>query len=186
MYYRILLSTVLYILTKDSGRRLGIGVELISFLSIGIVQRALTHSTGLQKMAGKPRHGQSASRTYSSWASMRDRCLNANATKYPVYGGSDIRICKRWNRFENFLQDLGARPKGKSLDRFPDKDGNYTPNNCRWATAHEQNLNRRKYTKKPKLLCKRGHLLIQGPVQKECRICHNETVKRYRERIKNA
>jgi hypothetical protein len=135
-------------------------------------------------MSGKPRHGLSGSRTYSSWASMRDRCLNPNATKYPNYGAKGVTVCERWNLFENFLEDMGLRPESTSLDRYPDRTGNYEPGNCRWATPHEQNLNRRKYYKKPQSLCRRGHTLVQGPVQKECRICHNETVKRYRQRLK--
>jgi len=59
------------------------------------------------------------------------------------YGARGIRICKRWRRFENFLADMGERPKGKSLDRFPNPAGNYTPKNCRWATPKEQAHNRR-------------------------------------------
>jgi hypothetical protein len=140
---------------------------------------------GFLKMAGKPRHGHCTpkpSPTYRSWVSMRSRCYNPKDSKYVVYGGSGITVCERWHSFENFLEDMGPRPKGTTIDRYPNRAGNYELGNCRWATYSEQNFNRRKYKRKPVTLCRRGHLFVQGPLQKECRICHNETVKRFRAR----
>ena len=82
------------------------------------------------------------SRVYRSWTSMKSRCRYPRTWNYKHYGGRGIKVCDRWaNSFENFLADMGERPQGKTLDRFPDPDGNYEPGNCRWATATEQNNN---------------------------------------------
>jgi hypothetical protein len=92
-------------------------------------------------------HGHTAlhetSPTFISWAAMMTRCMNSNQRSFKHYGGRGISVCKRWHSFENFLADMGERPPGKTLDRFPDGDGNYEPGNCRWATAKEQAANRR-------------------------------------------
>ena len=80
---------------------------------------------------------------YRAWLAMRVRCNNQNSKDYPRYGGRGISVCPRWDSFENFLADMGPRPKGMSLDRFPDKNGNYEPGNCRWATPKQQGRNSR-------------------------------------------
>jgi hypothetical protein len=75
---------------------------------------------------------------------MRTRCNNPNFTFYARYGAIGIKVCDRWNSFENFLADMGERPSlDYSIDRHPNKDGNYEPGNCRWATRHQQSLNRK-------------------------------------------
>ncbi|MES0071867.1 hypothetical protein [Mesorhizobium sp. M0058] len=81
---------------------------------------------------------------YNSWISMIDRCYNAKCKDFPIYGGAGISVCARWkNSFTNFLADLGKRPSaGHSIDRHPNKVGNYEPQNVRWATAQEQARNR--------------------------------------------
>lgn len=91
-------------------------------------------------------------RAYCSWQAAKSRCLNKHASGYNLYGGRGIAICERWITFENFLADMGPRPEGTSLDRFPNVDGNYEPGNCRWATASDQQRN-----KKQRTHCRHGH-----------------------------
>jgi hypothetical protein len=88
-------------------------------------------------------HGLTNTPTYKSWSSMRTRCNNSNYAESHSYKGRGIKICDRWDKFENFLQDMGERPNETSLDRI-DVNGNYEPSNCRWATKKEQAQNKRK------------------------------------------
>lgn len=98
----------------------------------------------------KTRHGHNKvgerSSEYRIWALMKDRCNNPKSRAYKDYGGRGIRVHPAWeNSFEQFLKDVGSRPHpGLSLDRFPDKNGNYEPGNVRWATRDEQANNTRK------------------------------------------
>lgn len=87
------------------------------------------------------RHGQYASPTNKSWSSMIQRCTNANDPVYQKYGAKGITVCDRWLSFENFLTDMGDRPDGTTLDRWPNEKGNYEPGNCRWATPLQQSNN---------------------------------------------
>ena len=90
-------------------------------------------------------HGKSSSAEYQIWASMKSRCCNANDPDYEYYGFRGIAVCKRWmDSFGAFFEDIGPRPSPKhSIDRYPDNDGNYESGNCRWATASEQQRNKR-------------------------------------------
>lgn len=91
------------------------------------------------------KHGHSFvgkhSTEYNIWTSMTQRCTNIKNDNYPNYGAKGIKICERWIKFENFLEDMGQRPSKKyTLDRI-DTKGNYELINCRWATSLQQNNN---------------------------------------------
>lgn len=72
---------------------------------------------------------------------MKQRCLNPHHRYFWLYGDRGITVCERWLSFENFLRDMGPRPRGKTLDRMDGRRG-YEPGNCRWATLRQQNRNR--------------------------------------------
>ncbi|MBP9698122.1 MAG: hypothetical protein KBD65_02950 [Candidatus Moranbacteria bacterium] len=80
-------------------------------------------------------------RTMTSWRAMKQRCFCKTHWKFKSYGGVGISVCDRWLKFENFLEDMGVRPKEKTLDRIDGNDG-YYKENCRWATNKEQHANR--------------------------------------------
>lgn len=108
--------------------------------SCGCLQREKAAQSGKRKAT----HGLTGSRTYESWSRMKQRCNNQKDPSYCEYGGSGIVVCDEWNNsFESFLRDMGERPNGCSIDRYPNLNGNYEPGNCRWATPKEQGRNRR-------------------------------------------
>lgn len=98
--------------------------------------RAKNQTHGLSPRKYKPYS------TYTVWANMLDRCRRITNPAYKNYGGRGITVCARWVKFENFLADMGERPKGLTLDR-KNNDKGYSKRNCRWATWVEQQNNRR-------------------------------------------
>lgn len=89
-------------------------------------------------------HGMKGTKIYTTWKNIRNRCHNKNNPQYHNYGGRGIKICERWNNFQNFYDDMGDIPEGKSIDRI-DNDGDYSPDNCKWSTYQEQAENKGKY-----------------------------------------
>lgn len=86
-------------------------------------------------------HGRHRDPVYGVWQSMIQRCSNPKAHFYNRYGGRGIKVCDRWLKFEYFIEDMGERPKGMTIDRI-NNDGNYEPSNCRWV-SHKDNCNNR-------------------------------------------
>jgi hypothetical protein len=82
------------------------------------------------------------SKTYATWVGMRSRCDLKSQPNWEKYGGTGITVCEKWQTFEGFLEDMGKRPEGKTLDRLDPTKG-YFKENCRWATGTEQNFNAR-------------------------------------------
>ena len=115
------------------------------FATGGNLRQGFVQSCGCRGRDSK--HGHTwkggSTPTYKSWRSMLGRCTNLNHHKYPFYGALGVKVCEQWLSFTTFLADMGERPQDASIDRFPDRNGNYEPGNCRWATIIQQNNNKK-------------------------------------------
>ena len=118
---------------------LGTGLRRGSSKSCG---SCLSQELRAARRAAMLTHGMSKTSTYRTWHTMRRRCRDKKFRDFPYYGGRGIKVCERWNSFEKFLEDMGERPPGMTLDR-KDNNGNYEPGNCRWSTALVQMNNTR-------------------------------------------
>lgn len=87
-------------------------------------------------------HCASRKKVYFVWKTMRQRCMNPHSRDWRWYGGLGVKVCDRWNDFGNFIEDMGERPEGLTLERR-DPNGDYCPENCYWATWEQQRRNKR-------------------------------------------
>lgn len=121
----------IYRCTCDCGKKLNIlRKDLVSKKTTQCLSCSLTS------------HGMSKTNEFRIWQGMKERCANERHLLYKYYGSRGIKVCERWLKFENFYEDMGKRPEKQSIDRI-NNDGNYELSNCRWATASQQNSNRR-------------------------------------------
>lgn len=99
----------------------------------------------IEKAKAQAKHGMHTTRTYAAWIAMKSRVRGSDHTSIKHYVDRGISIHKPWlNSFENFFADVGECPEGKSLDRYPDNNGNYEPGNVRWANQSQQMANTRR------------------------------------------
>lgn len=104
-----------------------------------------TVSCGCSLVDSRTKHGLHNTPEYAAWAAMLQRCFNPKCSEWKNYGARGITVCGQWCKFPEFFEYIGPRPTiNHSLDRWPDTNGNYEPENVRWATAKQQSRNTRR------------------------------------------
>ena len=107
------------------------------------IKNGNTKSCGCQAKTNGKTHGLAQHRLYITWKGMKARCYNPNTKRYKDYGERGIEVCDRWLDINNFIEDMyPSWEEGLTLDRI-DVNGNYEPDNCRWATLNTQQRNTR-------------------------------------------
>jgi hypothetical protein len=125
-------------------------VQLSSLIRGIVVSCGCFHKENASKKHKIHGENRKAITEYTTWQGMKTRCNNPKSTSYSNYGGKGIKVCERWNKYVNFLEDMGRKPGLEyTLDRIDSSKG-YSKDNCRWETRSVQNSNRRPYTRRYK------------------------------------